>query len=148
MEPSIRNATENDIREILELLYELDRPKPIDADDMKIFKNKVRDYFVDPSKRLLVAESDSFIVGLVSVIFIRRLNHAKFEMYIPELVVKKDFRYSGIGKKLVNSCIDLGKKNNCYRIRLESGNQRTESHKFYKSLGFEQSGLSFSKNLL
>lgn len=148
MEPSIRNATENDIREILELLYELDRPKPIDADDMKIFENKVRDYFVDPSKRLLVAESDSFIVGLVSVILIRRLNHAKFEMYIPELVVKKDFRYSGIGKKLVNSCIDLGKKNNCYRIRLESGNQRTESHKFYKSLGFEQSGLSFSKNLL
>ena len=148
MEPSIRNATENDIREILELLYELDRPKPIDADDLKIFENKVRDYFVDPSKRLLVAESDSIIVGLVSVILIRRLNHAKFEMYIPELVVKKDFRYSGIGKKLVNSCIELGKKNNCYRIRLESGNQRTESHKFYKSLGFEQSGLSFSKNLL
>jgi len=148
VEPSIRNATENDIREILELLYELDRPKPIDADDLKIFENKVRDYFVDPSKRLLVAESDSIIVGLVSVILIRRLNHAKFEMYIPELVVKKDFRYSGIGKKLVNSCIELGKKNNCYRIRLESGNQRTESHKFYKSLGFEQSGLSFSKNLL
>jgi len=148
VEPSIRNATENDIREILELLYELDRPKPIDANDLKIFENKVRDYFVDPSKRLLVAESDSIIVGLVSVIFIRRLNHAKFEMYIPELVVKKDFRYSGIGKKLVNSCIELGKKNNCYRIRLESGNQRKESHKFYKSLGFEQSGLSFSKNLL
>jgi len=31
--------------------------------------------------------------------------------------------------------------------RIESGNQRKDSHHFYKHLGFEQSVLSFTKNL-
>jgi len=68
-------------------------------------------------------------------------------MYIPELVVSKDMRNSGIGKKLIQHCMILAKKKDCYRIRLESGNQRKESHKFYKNLGFEQSALSFAMNI-
>ena len=144
----IRNASEEDIPPILKLLYELGRPEPVDEKEIKVFKNKIKDYFLDPSKLIIVAEKDSKIMGVVSVILLQRLNHAKFEMYIPELVVTKEHRYYGIGKKLITYCIELAKKKNCYRIRLESGNQRTESHQFYKSLGFEQSSLSFNKNLL
>lgn len=148
METSIRKASEQDIVYVLGLLYELGRPEPIDDKEISVFKNKIRDYFSDTSKMILVAESDSKIVGLASIIFLRRLNHAKYEMYIPELVVKKEMKYSGIGKKLIARCIEIGKQKKCYRIRLESGNSRKESHRFYKSLGFDQSGLSFSKNLL
>lgn len=148
MDITIRDAIDKDIPSILELLYELGRPEPIDDKEITVFKSKIREYFSDPAKMILVAESDSKIVGLVSIIFLRRLNHAKYEMYIPELVVKKELRYSGIGKELIVKCIEIGKKKNCYRIRLESGNERKESHRFYKGLGFSQSGLSFSKNLL
>jgi len=145
---NIRNATEKDIPSILELLYELGRPEPIDKREITVFKNKIKDYFSDPLKIILVAEIDSEIVGLASIILLRRLNHAKFEMYIPELVVKEKNRFSGVGKKLIAKCIEIGKKKNCYRIRLESDNKRKDSHKFYKGLGFVQSSLSFSKNLL
>jgi N-acetylglutamate synthase-like GNAT family acetyltransferase len=148
MQVLIRQASEKDIPSILELLYELGRPEPVDEKEIKIFKNKISDYFSDPLKFIIVAEKDSQILGLASIILLQRLNHAKFEMYIPELVVTKEQRYSGIGKNLISYCIDLAKKKNCYRIRLESGNQRTESHKFYKSLGFVQSSLSFDKTLL
>ena len=120
----IRNATEKDIPSILELLYELGRPEPVDNKEVKVFKNKIKDYFSDPTKIILVAETDSGIVGLVSIILLRRLNHAKFEMYIPELVVKEKNRFSGVGKKLITKCIEIGKKKSCYIIRLESGNQR------------------------
>ena len=119
----IRNATEKDIPSILELLYELGRPEPVDNKEVKVFKNKIKDYFSDPTKIILVAETDSEIVGLVSIILLRRLNHAKFEMYIPELVVKEKNRFS-VGKKLITKCIEIGKKKSCYIIRLESGNQR------------------------
>ncbi|MCA9812524.1 MAG: GNAT family N-acetyltransferase [Nitrosarchaeum sp.] len=119
----IRNATEKDIPSILELLYELGRPEPVDNKEVKVFKNKIKDYFSDPTKIILVAETDSGIVGLVSIILLRRLNHAKFEMYIPELVVKEKNRFS-VGKKLITKCIEIGKKKSCYIIRLESGNQR------------------------
>ena len=145
MEISIIKATDKDIPFILELLYDLDRPTPIDDKEIKVFKNKIKDYFSDPQKTILVAKQDSKIVGLVSVILLRRLNRAKLEIYIPELIVTKELRNYGIGKKLIQYCIDLAKKKDCYRIRLESGNQRKDSHKFYKSIGFEQSALSFTK---
>lgn len=144
----IRKATQDDIQSILELLYELGRPEPIDEREVKVFKNKIREYFSDPSKFILVAESGTKIIALVSIMLLRRLNRAKFEMYLPELVVKKEYRASRVGKRLITECIKLGKTKKCYRIRLESGNKRKDSHNFYNSLGFDQSGLSFSKNLL
>ncbi len=148
MEISIVKATDKDIPFILELLYDLDRPIPIDEKEIKIFKNKIKDYFSDSQKTILVAKQDSKIVGFVSIILLRRLNRAKLEMYIPELIVTKQLRSLGIGKKLMHYCIDLAKKKDCYRIRLESGNQRKDSHKFYKSIGFEQSSLTFTKSVL
>jgi len=145
---SITKATEKDIPSILELLYELDRPTPIDDKEIKAFQNKVKDYFSDSQKIIFLAKQDSKSVGLVSVILLRRLNRTKLEMYIPELIVTKELRNSGIGKKLIQHCIAFAKKKGCYRIRLESGNQRKESHQFYKNLGFEQSALSFAMNIM
>jgi len=145
---SITKATEKDIPSILELLYELDRPIPIDDKEIKAFQNKVKDYFSDSQKIIFLAKQDSKSVGLVSVILLRRLNRTKLEMYIPELIVTKELRNSGIGKKLIQHCIAFAKKKGCYRIRLESGNQRKESHQFYKNLGFEQSALSFAMNIM
>lgn len=147
MNLSIAKATEKDIPIILELLYELERPTPIDDKEIKVFRNKIKDYFSDPQKIILLAKQGFKPVGLVSVIFLRRLNRVKLEMYIPELIVTKEYRNTGIGKKLIEHCIILAKKKDCYRIRLESGNQRKDSHLFYKNLGFEQSSLSFSMNI-
>jgi GNAT superfamily N-acetyltransferase len=144
---SIVTATEKDTPFILELLYELDRPTPINDKEIKVFQNKIKDYFTDSQKVILLAKQGSKSVGLVSVIFLRRLNRVKLEMYIPELVVSKEMRNLGIGKKLIHHCKILAKKKGCYRIRLESGNQRKESHNFYKNLGFEQSALSFAMNI-
>jgi len=144
----IRESTENDIPSILNLLYELERPRPLDDNEIKIFKNKIQDYFSDSHKTILVSEKEKEIVGIVSIIYLQRLNRAKLEMYIPELIVTEKFRYSGVGKKMIQYCIDIAKKKGCYRIRLESGNQRKESHIFYKSIGFEQSALSFTKYTL
>ncbi|EPA05547.1 GNAT family N-acetyltransferase [Candidatus Nitrosarchaeum limnium] len=148
MEVSVRRAQDKDVKDILEILYELERPKPIDSNELKIFKNKIDDYLADPQKEILVAKENSKIIGVASIVFIRRLNRAKLEMYIPELVVSKEFRNQGIGEKLIQHCTELSKKKKCYRIRLESGNQRKDSHKFYKKMGFEQSALSFTKNIL
>lgn len=148
MEVSVRRAQDKDVKDILEILYELERPKPIDNNELKIFKNKIDDYLADPQKEILVAKGNSKIIGVASIVFIRRLNRAKLEMYIPELVVSKEFRHQGVGKKLILYCEELAKKKKGYRIRLESGNQRTDSHKFYKKMGFEQTALSFAKNIL
>ena len=80
---------------------------------------------------------------MVSLMFISRLNRDKLELYIPELIVAEENRGKGLGNKLIEQCIKIAKEKKCHRIRLESGNQRIESHQFYKKLGFTQHALSF-----
>lgn len=144
----IKTATNNDIPEILGLLYHLGRPKPQNDSDVDIFRKLVTKYLKDSDKKILVAQIDGVkIIGMVSIMFLSRLNHTTLELYIPELVVLEKYQNHGIGKKMISSCIFFGKEKKCHRIRLESGNLRKESHQFYKQLGFEQSALSFTKNL-
>lgn len=94
-----------------------------------------------------MAEKNHAIIGLISMIFTPRLNRTKQELYVPELVVAKKHRQSGTGKLLINSCIEMAKKKNCFRIRLESGNKRKEAHRFYEKNGFEQSAKTYVLNL-
>ena len=102
----------------------------------------------EDDKKILIAQiNDSKIIGMISMVFLFRLNQNTLEMYIPELIVSQNYHSKGIGKKLINSSIKLGKEKQCHRIRLESGNQRIESHNFYKHLGFEDSSIFFTKNL-
>ncbi|MFQ5496276.1 MAG: GNAT family N-acetyltransferase [Nitrosopumilus sp.] len=144
----IREFFDKDIHMILELLYELGRPKPEKDSDVQTFSKLVKKYLDDSDKKILVAYLDGIeIAGMVSAVLLPRLNHSTLELYIPELIVRQKYQNQGIGRKLINSCISLGQEKNCHRIRLESGNKRKESHQFYKNMGFQQSGLSFTKIL-
>ena len=145
---TIREASTNDIPIILGLLYDLRRPKPQKDSDVETFRKLVSKYVKDSDKTILVAELDGMkIIGMVSVMYLPRLNQSTLEIYIPELIVLQKYQNRGIGKKLINFCITLAKKKKCHRIRLESGNQRKDSHEFYKHMGFEQHALSFTLNL-
>ena len=145
---SIRESTYDDIPSLLELLYELGRPKPQKDNDLEKFTALLKNYMQDDDKKILVAQIvNSKIIGMISIVFLSRLNQNTSEMYVPELIVSQNYHSKGIGKKLLNFSIKLGKEKKCHRIRLESGNQRVESHKFYKHLGFENSSMFFTKNL-
>ena len=141
----VRAAKRKDIPEILELLYELGRPKPKTTSEKSLFEKKIIQYLKE--KNLAVAELDSEIVGMISMMLVPRLNHTKLELYIPDLVVSSKHRKSGIGKSLIDYCIGVAKKKNCFRIRLESGHARKESHKFYSRLGFDQYAKAFKLDL-
>ncbi len=145
---TIRESTYDDIPSLLELLDELGRPKPQTDNELEKFTKLLKNYMQEDDKKILVAQIDnSNIIGMISMVFLSRLNQNTSEMYVPELIVSQNYHSKGIGKKLLNFSIKLGKEKKCHRIRLESGNQRIESHKFYKHLGFEDSSIFFTKNL-
>ena len=145
---TIRESTYDDIPSLLELLDELGRPKPQTDNELEKFTALLKNYIQEDDKKILVAQIDnSKIIGMISMVFLSRLNQNTSEMYVPELIVSQNYHSQGIGKKLLNFSIKLGKEKKCHRIRLESGNQRIESHKFYKHLGFEDSSIFFTKNL-
>jgi GNAT superfamily N-acetyltransferase len=132
---------------IIELLTELGRPKPRTIREKKVFEKLIRTYIDDKDKRLLVAHDGPKIVGLISMLLLKRLNQTNPEMYVPELVVLSKYQKKGIGKKLITRCILLARKQKCFRIRLESGYPRTSSHKFYKKIGFVDYAITFKKTL-
>ena len=84
---------------------------------------------------------------MVSYVLVDRLNQSLRELWIPELVVTTDYRNRGIGKGLVMKCESIARRNKCYRIRLESRNDRIDSHAFYKKIGFSQMALVFRKEV-
>lgn len=94
-----------------------------------------------------MATTGSKIIGLVSFVLFERLNQPLREFWIPELVVSKEYRGQGTGKLLIQRCETIAKRKKCYRIRLESRNDRVDSHNFYKKIGFQQIALAFVKRL-
>ena len=140
---TIRDAIHDDVPFVLDLLYELGRPRPASKQEEDEFKRVLSGYIADTDKGLIVAESDHSVVGLASIMFLARCNHTGPEMYIPELVVRADCRGRGIGRALAEECMRIAGTRGCHRIRLESGNQRRDSHDFYRHLGFSQQALSF-----
>ena len=144
----IRESTFDDIPSLLELLYELGRPKPQKDNELETFTKLLKNYMQEDDRKILVAQIENLkIIGMMSIVFLSRLNQNTLEMYVPELIVSQNYHSKGIGKKLINFSIELGKEKKCHRMRLESGNQRIESHKFYKHLGFESSSIFFTKDL-
>ena len=141
----IRTAKQSDTDEILNLLYQLGRPKP--KSTKSVFQKRILQYLKDKDKKIFLATLDSETVGLVSAILVPRLNQTKPELYIPELVVLESYRNMGIGKSLIDFCIKMAQKKNCFRIRLESGNKRVAAHKFYRALGFDQYAKTYKLDL-
>lgn len=140
----IRKAKKKDTSGIIKLLVELGRPKP-KQNQLRKFSKLVYQHISDKDKTILVAEVDSSIVGMISIIFLPRLNQTKPEAWIPDFVVNKTHRNQGIGTALLEECLEEAKKKNCYRIRLESGLSRQKTHEFYKSLKIKPFALSFEQ---
>lgn len=143
----VREASSKDVPAVLGLVGELGRPKPVGQPETEVFERMVEEYIADGDKRVLVALTGGKVVGMASVLLLPRLNHTTLELYIPELVVSQRYRNRGLGRALIKYCDGLAAESGCHRIRLESGNLRTASHRFYRDLGFEQSALSFSRDV-
>jgi ribosomal protein S18 acetylase RimI-like enzyme len=142
-------AKMTDAKSIIELQAQLDRPLPTNKHQIRKFQQLVKDYIrLKDSRGIILATSNSKVIGMVSYILIDRLNQPLSELWIPELVVTNEYRNRGIGKRLVQKCESIARRNKCYRIRLESRNDRIDSHDFYRKIGFSQMALAFEKKLI
>jgi GNAT superfamily N-acetyltransferase len=141
----LRHAKPADINSIIEIPSKLDRPLPKNRNEIKKFQKLIKSYIqvnstnsTNINRGIILATRNSKILGLVSYVLLERLNQLLSEFWIPELVVSGEYRNSGIRKLLIQRCESLAKRNKCYRIRLESRNDRIGSHNFYKKLGFNR----------
>jgi GNAT superfamily N-acetyltransferase len=138
----IRKATMKDAARIIELLTELGRPEP-KHNEIKHFAEVIQNYISEKDKTILVAEIDYRVIGIISLVFLQRLNRTRPEAWVPDFIVDQEQRNKGIGRELLKRCMAMARKKKCWRIRLETGLTRKRSRKFYKLIGMKPFALSF-----
>jgi GNAT superfamily N-acetyltransferase len=143
----IRSARMKDTDRIIELLSKLGRPEPRNKLEMKRFAKLIQNYISQKDKMILIAEVDSKVVGIVSLVFLPRLNRTTPEAWIPDFIVDQEYRNKGIGKELLKKCISIARKGNCWRIRLETGLSRKRTQRFYKIMEMKPFALAFMMSL-
>ena len=138
----IRKANKEDSFSIMMLSKELG----YESTEEEI-KNRINYLSKKDQSFLVVAEEEDNVVGFISY------EHYETVYYVPGinitgLVVFKDFRNKGIGKRLLNYAEEYAKSKSLTFVRLNSGIQRKEAHSFYKNNGYDniKEQIRFIKN--
>ena len=131
----IRKAEINDMVSVLGLIKELAEferePKSvsINVDDL------INDGFSDnPKFRCLVAEKNKNVVGMA--LFYGRYSTWKGKtLHLEDLIVKKNFRGQGIGKKLYKKFIEIASQEGVRRAEWVALDWNVKAIKFYENSG-------------
>ena len=102
----------------------------------------------DGNPKIFVAEIEHLVVGYVPATKYDLL-YANSMVNIMGLAVLEEYRHNGIATKLMDSVEEWAKNIGADTIRLTSGKEREEAHKFYDIVGFERKKeqINFAKKL-
>jgi len=127
--------SKNELFSLLELYRQLN------SNDEKTDESAAKNIFENIEKqniKYFVAKENGKIIASCYICVIPNLTRGgKSIGFIENVITDKDYRKRGIGKKIMENAIQYAKEQNCYKVILQSGNERTEAHEFYKSLGFD-----------
>jgi GNAT superfamily N-acetyltransferase len=89
------------------------------------------------------AEGPPRLVGAATVSIQQRLYAARPVAQLTALVTDAEARQLGVGRALVKAATELARGARCERLFVRSDRRRTESHDFYRMLGFDEVNLTF-----
>ena len=124
----IRTLEPEDIQQVIDIWtnsFSRNFSKPVNSE-----------YLSDPNSTTIVISVEDIIVGVASIHIIKKLT--RILGIIEDVAVNKKYRGKGVGKKLVERLILIGKQKNCDKIVLSSSE---ENSKFYEKIGFKKKEL-------
>jgi len=131
-----------DLPVLCQLLGELDEGPPVEPATAAATLAAMQAF---PGYRCFVAERGETVVGTLSMLVFPVLSrHARREAIVDAVVVAHERRGQGIGRAMMAAALQLAADQGAYKLALSSNQRRTGAHDFYRALGFEQHGLSFS----
>ncbi|MHC5216024.1 N-acetyltransferase family protein [Enterococcus sp. LJL128] len=98
-------------------------------------KKQLEELLQLPDEQLLVFETQGRVSAYIHAGAYRTIYAPKM-INILALAVHKDFHGSGQGRLLMNAAEEWAKTIGAAGIRLSSGENRTEAHRFYEHIGF------------
>ncbi|AWL10716.1 putative N-acetyltransferase YhdJ [Saliniradius amylolyticus] len=85
--------------------------------------------------RVVYVKQEGQVLAAAGFVMSEKLAWGK-HIYIDDLVTCEQHRASGVGAFLINWFKDYARQHDCQQIRLDSGVQRFDAHKFYLREGF------------
>lgn len=141
----IRRAVAADVPAIVAMLA--DDPlgaKRESLDEMEPYQRAFEQIDRDPSHVLVVMERSHCIIGTMQLSFLPGLSrHGATRAQVEAVRVSSAERGGGLGKQLMQWAIDESRARGCTTMQLTSDLSRTEAHRFYLNLGFEQTHAGF-----
>lgn len=100
---------------------------------------------LDDNHNIYVYVLDNKIVGMITLLHEQKLIHNGSKIvHIEDLVVDKEYKNRGIGRDLINYCLDKISKEEYYKIILDCSE---ELERFYNKFGFEKKNIQMAKYL-
>ena len=138
----IEKLKKEDIPQILELYKEL-----VDYENnLPVSQQVYEKMLADDNYYLLVAKDGDTIMGSVLGVVCYSLPVlGKSFMVVEDVVVKKEYRRHGVGKKLFEEIDRIALEKDCLYSMLVSGHERKEAHIFYERQGYDEKVKGFRK---
>lgn len=133
----IRPLGRDDFADALGLVRELYDLSDVDPAPLRA---RFEAYVNDPDAAPYLAVADGTAAGLIGFRFRRRLNHATFEGWVSDLVVRDAFRGRGIGRALLAACLADWRLRGGHQVMLEVSHDRTAARALYEATGFANQG--------
>lgn len=131
----VREATENDLQEILELyLYLHEKAVP----EMSVhLADTWRQILQDENHHLIVNVVDGKIVSsCVCVIIPNLTRNVRPYAFVENVVTHSDYRQKGYASECLNYAKKIAEKQNCYKMMLLTGSREQKILDFYKNAGY------------
>ena len=135
----ITEANRTHAEAITQLLVQMGYPDSVEAVAKRIEENQRPDY------KIFVAELTQQVVGVIVTHTYTYLHAAGLVGRIMTFCVDENVRSSGVGTKLLTFAEDYLASLRCIKVKLNCNNRRTDTHRFYKQRGYEQTSLHFVK---
>lgn len=127
-----------EIYEVIKYMY--------DELSFESYKNQLKDMIEFGNYKMVAIYHNNKPIGTFGYFILSMFYCGKY-IQICNLVVLKEYRSLGIGKKLLNYAKNLGKLLKCDKIVLDSYTENKRSHSLYFREGFHIRGFHFMNKL-
>ena len=134
----VREATVEDAAEIHALARELAETVGDAYTGEDAIRTRLEEMLEGPSSRVLVAEGEDGVAGVVSLWIKPDLAHGDAVVEVPMLAVSQGNRRNGVGKLLMSRVTEVASENGASLIELVATRSNVAARDFYKSLGFTE----------
>ena len=133
-----------------ELIAEVNKRsgKPAKLHDGQIKREKIFEELINKQDvKIFVAEEESRLVGIADLFIVPIMRRGYYQGHIEDFIVAEKARGKGVGTKIMNAIKEYCKENNINVIKLTSGFELEDAHKFYEKHGGMHTEKMFRFNL-